>query len=79
MTKLVFIKKDKKAFLNILGGPITFYQKRRTCPPKRGRMVTLPIHKALEIYCDAETDGLHIKVKIRRQHHTRRGFLSMIG
>ena len=28
MTKLVFIKKEnKKAFLNILGGPITFYQK----------------------------------------------------
>ena len=28
MTKLVFIKKEvKKAFLNIFGGPITFYQK----------------------------------------------------
>ena len=28
MSKLVFIKKeDKKVFLNILGGPITFYQK----------------------------------------------------
>ena len=27
MTKLVFTKKDKKAFLNIFGGSITFYQK----------------------------------------------------
>ena len=28
MTKLIFIKKeDKKGILNILGGPITFYQK----------------------------------------------------
>ena len=41
MTKLVFVKKDKKNIFKHPRRTNYFLSKRRTCPPKRGRMVTL--------------------------------------
>ena len=42
MTKLVFVKKeDKKGIFKHPRKTNDFLPKRRTCPPKRGRMVTL--------------------------------------
>ena len=46
MTKLVFIKKeDNKDIFKHPRRTNYFLLKRRTCPPKRGRMVTL--HKGV--------------------------------
>ena len=42
MTRLVFVKKeDKKGIFKDPRKTNYFLPKRRTCPPKRGRMVTL--------------------------------------
>ena len=50
MAKLVFIKKeDKKGVFKLPHRTNYFLPKRKTCPPKRGRMVTLPFNPHWEM------------------------------
>ena len=50
MTKLVFIKKeDKKGVFKLPRRTNYFLPKRRICPPKRGRMATLPFNPHWEM------------------------------